>query len=87
MHVPRSEHAAVAFGKSHGVQPGTRHPTLGSVSDTHRPLQAFVPAGHTPSVNWSMFDSEHEGADDRTLNQRQVAHPRPSQFRTRDTFR
>ena len=82
-HVPFSEQVAAAFGKSHGVQPGTRHPTLGAVSDTHRLLHAFVPAGHTPFVNWSTFDSEHEGADDRTPKQMKAAHPRPSQFRGR----
>lgn len=80
-HVPLSEQVAAAFGKSHGVHPGTRQPTLGAVSDTHRPLHAFVPAGHTPSVNWSTFDSEQEGADDRTKKETQAAHPRARRFR------
>jgi hypothetical protein len=79
--VPLSEQVEVALGKSHGVQPGTRQPTLGSVSDTHRALHAFVPAGHVPSVNWStLVDSEHEAIDARAPNHAQAeAHLRPSQ--------
>lgn len=86
--VPLSEQVEVAFGKSHGVHPGTRHPTLGAVSDTHRALHAFMPAGQVPSVNRSTFDSEQEATDNRAPNETQAAaHLRPSQRRVRDRLR
>jgi hypothetical protein len=85
--VPLSEQAEVAFGKSQGEHPGTRQPTLGSVSDTHRALQAFVPAGHVPSMNLSTFvDSEHEATDPRQPRDMQAAAHRPSQRPVREMF-
>jgi hypothetical protein len=87
--VPLSEQVEVAFGKSHGEHPGTRQPTLGSVSDTHRALHPFVPEGQAPSVNASTFvDSEHEAKDARIPAQIQAtAHPRPSQRPVRERLR
>jgi hypothetical protein len=77
--VPLSEQVEVALGKSHGEQPGTRQPTLGSVSETHRELHAFVPSGQMPSMKPSTFvDSEHEATDAKRLkDMKAVAHRRP----------
>jgi hypothetical protein len=84
--VPLSEQVDVAFGKSHGEHPGTRQPTLGSVSDTHRALHALVPAGQMPSVNPSTFvDSEHEATDASDPTKMQATlNLRPSQRPVRE---